>query len=306
MQIETVCFIVDESGAKGYSDKREKEAGEFGVMAGFFVLKSDLPTVSSELAAIQRPYQMIGKSHITDLPSDEQESLRRSTFEYFIKRKIPWSYEAIYVEGLHNHRRSISALVGAAKAQRRSNVRFSNHEDHDSLHSKLFQGIFGKGIAFCVENVGEKCILEIITDRVDAPILKDFKQSAFEFMDIGNPQKEIVNGFDLGTRKPVQGSIVNTSAAEIGSISELIGDFSGISYSINCQDSPLTFAADVLAQSVYRWLRKAQTLSLGVSLNTDSVIADHPIAELVYGTWADPDWEDISGSIYRHPNKNDK
>ena len=48
----SVTFVIDESGAKGYSDNREKFKGEIGVVAGVLVPTERLPLVSSEIKQI--------------------------------------------------------------------------------------------------------------------------------------------------------------------------------------------------------------------------------------------------------------
>jgi hypothetical protein len=90
----SATFVIDESGAKGYSGNREKDIGELGVIAGFIVPNAQFEKVESEITAITKNYLINGKLHITDLKPSEQESLRDSIFAYFISVK----------EGLHNSR----------------------------------------------------------------------------------------------------------------------------------------------------------------------------------------------------------
>lgn len=298
--MKTVFFVVDESGAKGYSDKTETTPGELGVMAGYFVPKEYLPLVQSELDAIRSNHFSAGKIHITDLDSEAQKALREAIFSYFIQRKIIWTYEATYVEGFHQQAQFLSDLIDEVKALRRSSIRLSNNKNLESLHTELFRGAFGKGIAFCMDNVGQECRVEVITDRVDDALIARFDASAKELLSVGEKKEQIVKGFDLETQKIVEGSISSEVTAGLCAL----GDFSGISYSINCQDSSLTLAADVLANSVHYHLKKLQKNSVGVSLNTTAAISGHPLAQLVYGAWPDSETNYFSDAIYMHPNLN--
>lgn len=97
--MNTVFLVIDESGAKGYSDKKESYPGEVGVMAGFLIPEKYILMVRNELEEIKANYFSDSKIHITDLESEDQESLRSEIYDYFIKRNIICVFEAIYSEG---------------------------------------------------------------------------------------------------------------------------------------------------------------------------------------------------------------
>ena len=90
-----VVFVLDESGAKGYSDNTESELGELGVMAGYLIPSDCLDSVRNDLEAIRSNFFTEGKVHITDLIPHQQEELRNRIFTYFIQRNIKWVYEAV-------------------------------------------------------------------------------------------------------------------------------------------------------------------------------------------------------------------
>jgi hypothetical protein len=56
-----------------------------------------------------------------------------------------------------------------------------NRVPPESLHVALFQGLYAQLIAFCLERQRTMLHVEVITDRVDTPIAKDFKKVATEF-----------------------------------------------------------------------------------------------------------------------------
>jgi hypothetical protein len=296
--MKTVIFVMDESGAKGYSDKAETVPGEFGLMAGYFVPQECLSLICTDLDVIRSQHFNAGKIHITDLEPEAQRALREEIFAYFRRRNIIWTYEAIYVAGFHQHAQFVSELVNEAKAKRRSRIRLSNNKKLDLLHAELFQGAFEKGVSFCLDNVGNECDVKVITDRIDSLLLSFFNEAAKRLLSAGQKKEQRIKGFDLEERKVVEGFITS----EVISGLDAIGDFSDISYSIACEDSSLTLAADVLANSAHYHLKRLQENSPGASLNTSKAISGHPLAQLVYGTWQDSETNYIADALYMHPN----
>lgn len=295
--MKTVIFVVDESGAKGYSDNTEMAPGEFGLVAGYFIPLEYLSIVQTELNAIRTKYFSMGKIHITDLNPEAQQALREEIFTYFRKRNIFWAYEAIYVEGFHQHEKHVSELTNQARSTNRSNIRMSNNTRLELLHVELFQGAFGKGMAFCIDKVGFNCEIRVITDRVDGKLLSLFSKAADELLNVGEKREHTVKGYDLEAKVIVEGAI----KSEVISGHDALGDFSGISYSIICEDSSLTLAADVLANSVHYHLKQLQKSSLGTHLNTLTAITNHPLEQLVYGAWQNPEANYIIDTVYMHP-----
>ena len=52
--MRNVTFVIDESGAKGYADKRENVVGELGVVAGYFIPNMCLPKAQSDLSDLAK------------------------------------------------------------------------------------------------------------------------------------------------------------------------------------------------------------------------------------------------------------
>ena len=117
-----IIFILDESGAKGYSSNIERIPGELGLIAGYLIPSNCLDFVRNELNTIQSNFFSDGKIHITDLPPQQQEELRDSIFDYFIQRNIYWVYEAIYVQGYFENNDFLNKSTKKAHKSRRSNI----------------------------------------------------------------------------------------------------------------------------------------------------------------------------------------
>ena len=180
-----VIFVVDESGAKGYSTNTENEPGDLGVMAGYLIPKNCLSLVKSELDIIRSNFTEEGKIHITDLSPRQQGELRNIIFNYF----------------------------------------------------------------------------------------------------------------NIETKEFVKGNIAINISSDIDSFE----DFAEISYSIACEDSSLTLAADVLVNSVHHHLKSLQSKIAGAALNTAYSITNHQLSSLVYGVLENSEGNDFSDAMFTHP-----
>jgi len=181
-----LLLTIDESGAKGYSDQTERQPGEVGVMVGFVIPVEETPRVKSELKLVQEGFFASGKLHITDLNKEEQEQLRAGIFDYFQQTKIPWLFEAVYVQGFFENAESIKKRSETIRKERRSHIKVAHHPYKESLHSELFLGVFGKAVAFGTEVLKEnKFQLQVLTDPVDKKILKMFEEEARKLLNVG-------------------------------------------------------------------------------------------------------------------------
>ena len=294
----SVTFALDESGAKGYSDNREKVKGELGVVAGVLVPTEHVSRVVSDIGEITERFRTNGKLHITDLQPSDQEFLRNQIFSYLALVNARWVYEAMYVEGLYSSAQLVSSLRENAKKNIRSGVKVPSNEKKYLLHSQLLLGAFGKAVAFCLDNVGNTVHLNVITDQLDNSIVKKFKIDANRILNIGKKSERKVTGFDTATQKVVTGSITT----EITEGVDALGDFSGVTYEVAVSDSPLTLVADIIANSVHHHLSSLQDKEPGCRLNTLESIRGHQLDEFVYGvTGLESDTPQVADTIFRHP-----
>jgi hypothetical protein len=297
--MKTIYFICDESGAKGYSDKQEQYLGETGVMAGFIIPLENIDEVRTDLDAISQKFTSTGKLHITDIPPDDQEKLRNEIFNYLIIRKIPCLYEAIYSQGFYEHSESIKEIKRNIKKQRKSNIKLSGNPTKELLHEQLFQATFGKAIAFCLDYVGKTIKINVITDRIEESILKQFNKAVDTLLNFSAPTKIKKTGFDPQKGKVVKGEIC--SSMEVPD--KFIDEYSGISFSIECEDTSLTLAADIIANSLHYHFKEKSNSSVGDSLNTCSAITGHPLEKIMYGVWDDTKQNYYADALFEHPGK---
>ena len=291
-----VFFITDESGAKGYSSTQESKPGELGVMAGYLIPESCLGSLKQDFEGIRSKFFSTGKVHITDLSSSQQHEMRQEFFEYFLSRKVYWVYEATYVQGYADNARHLNELTKGAHQARRSDVAMSWRPTYEMLHGALFQGAFGKAVAFAIDMVSVPVQVDVITDRTDGAILNIFNEKASELLSMGADSTREATGFDRVAKQVVRGEV----SMKVLDPENILGDFSQVGFSIVCEDSALTLAADVLANSVYYYLSRHQKEIPGGSLNRKSSISKHPLKDFLYGGSED-DGFDISDVLYRHP-----
>lgn len=293
-------FVCDESGAKGYSDKREKHFAELGVLAGFIVPEENLEKLRLALDPIKEKFLKTGKLHITDLEPADQEKLRTEIFEEFKKSHIICVYEAIHAEGFYDNYKRINKQKEKNKEQLRSKIKTSNNAIKESLHEKLFQGTFGKAVAVCIDHLhsGAEFHLEVITDRIDENIREQFESVAKELLSYGKerePQK--ITGYDPEKKEIRTG----TFQFQIENPNDVLGDFSGIQFVIKVEISSLTLAADVLVNSLYYFFENRAQKDKGSSLNTIESIKGHPLEALFLKLWNDESINWFSDAIFMHP-----
>lgn len=299
--MEKIILVIDESGAKGYSDKQESYLGEVGVMAGFLIPDKYIKEVANNLEIIRQRYSTDGKLHITDLDSTQQENLRCNIFEYILKNQIPCIYEAIHVEGFFQQFQFTASLIKKAKDQHRSKIKISRNERKELLHEQLFQGAFGKAIAFCMDFIGNRFLVSVITDQIDEGVKKKFNAAASELINFGEGSIHEVTGYDPDKKKVVRGNI----ESKIDNAKKVIGDFSGVEFSINVEDSALTLASDVIANSInYHFKQRIKNgTEIGAHLNTKMAISGHPLEALFYGLWDSSEINYFSDAIFMHPQQ---
>jgi hypothetical protein len=108
--MQSVTLVVDESGAKGFSDNREAVIGELGVIAGLLIPSKCVSRVETDISSIVSGLSSTGKLHITDLDLSAQQKLREELFSYLLGVSACCVYEAIYVEGLYSHQQLVSDI----------------------------------------------------------------------------------------------------------------------------------------------------------------------------------------------------
>lgn len=294
-------LICDESGAKGFSDNDEKFEGEFGIFAGYLVTEENFEKMKSEFQCIYEKYETdTGKLHITDLEKTNQENLRNEVFAILISNDIPIVYEAISVRGYKINSDMLSKLKNDNIEKLKDDFSFSKNIDLTRLHSDLFEGIFGKFIAHSIDTFGEneEIQLEVITDNIDKQLKKEFEGKAKELI-APFPSSSKVKAFDKNNKKPISKKIKFSSQ-------QLDNDsISKIKFEIKVQDDALTLIADILANSLYYFIKQELNINVNINLNSNVAIAKYPLLKQIYGLSTKTNVNIVSDIIYRRESSND-
>lgn len=288
-----IYLICDESGSKGFSDNTETFEGEFGLFAGYFLDSENFQSLKSALDAIYDKYcPPVGKLHITDLDSSAQESLRSDVFKIIKDNKIYCSYDAISVKGFNTAYVETNDIAENQKAQVKENFSFSNKSTLERLHSELFQALFAKSIAFFIDKYGEENInIKVITDNIDRKLKVEFEQRAIELIS-PFPSTDQLKAFDKKKGKPVVKNITFTSK-------ELQDDkISNTKFELSVQDDSYTLIADILANSLYYYIKQEVIKNPNICLNSYDAVKEHPVADMLYGLSSVTNINSVSDAIF--------
>lgn len=274
-----IVLVVDESGEKGFSKKPEAYPGAIGVMSGYLILEKGIEEIRRIFDHLVKDFKVNGKLHLTDLPADRQEQVRKIIFSFFQNGNIGWINQAIYSQGLYQ-----SVFEPARKGDGKP----------EKLHVKLFYGLFIKALARARLCGDDAIHIRIITDLIDEKTLREFKDEADHFINVlqGNKITRYYPSYDHENKKPIK-TYVDTQV-----VTENPSRFKSIDYSIESEDSSLTFVADVLANSAHYYLKKKQDANTGIDLNSRVAIEPHPLSDLLFIPYEEGQ-RDFFDALYR-------
>lgn len=274
--MKTHFLVIDESGAKGYSKSPEKYEGEFGVMAGFLMPEEYYEIYKEHFETSLENIEFFEKRHITEAFSKEEA--RNAVFDIFHKGKIPWIYEAIFTQGLYE--------------SEFSDKRGGNKSNKELLHSKLFKGIIIKAFESLHKSHDEGVKLTVTTDNIDTGVQKKLEKEIENFVTLLRGQ--------TATRISSFQKQKYITKAKISPESKFSA-FSNIELGIVCDDSAMTIAADILANSANHYLKRKFEQNKNIKLNSKQAIADHPLSYLLLHVYdeSDQDALDFSDLVYR-------
>lgn len=302
-----IIFACDESGAKGYANRDEAFDGEVGVFAGVMVPESHLAAVEADLQDVVQKYQTgAHKLHIADLPPERQGALRDDIYAVIRKHHLPCFWYAIHVAGFHawhlsqiEARKRAKAPAAAASSHPPRYKGGSSRETPESLHVAIFDGLYAHLVAFLEERGCKDVEIEVRTDRVDNPIVKDFIAVAGRLLgDMTFTRTS--RRFDTVTKTLVDGQIRISTALP----PELQIELQVRSLQINAVDDDsdgLVLAADVLANSLVYHFKQRSGTEKYTRLNWPDAVTNHPLEEnlLSFNNWGDGDL--VGDALYRHP-----
>jgi len=306
MTATNVVFACDESGAKGYADQVESYPGEVGVFAGILVPQEIEATAQPEFQAIYDLYKpATGKLHIAELPPEKQEALRQDVYAAIRKLKLPCFWYAIHVDGLNdwhltqkNLREDAKQATAAARQQPPRVKRNSPRDNPASMHEELFAGLYAHLIAFLEERNRKEVAIEVRTDQIDSPVVKNFEALAKRLLS-DDPLLTTVKGWDTVTKQIVEGAIeIRVTLPPSMQIEAVVRELT-----INTvgDGDGYVLAADVLANSLNYLFKHRDQSDLYKPLNRPAAIIKHPIAHhlATFYDWGNGDL--VGDRLYSHP-----
>lgn len=297
-------LVLDESLAKGTASREENFDGELGVIAGYFVRGKNIQQTRQALEAIRSsfPISENKKHHVTDATTSEQQRARQAIFDYLDDRELPLIYEALYVQGLHNDNKRTNELMQQARENRRSNVSIPWRPENERLLSVAFDNVFGKSVAYALDHFDSNINISVITDTLDETILDEFRQRATDFLAMGEPKETQIRAYDREKSEP---RMLTGRSSMTGDLDSFTRRLRNVTYSIVQEDSGLTFATDVLANSIGYQLTQNAKAKGKIDLNSRAAIAGHRLEHYFYGVTEGTIMRNPSDTIYWPPGQTD-
>ncbi|NOG73937.1 hypothetical protein [Roseicella sp. DB1501] len=296
-----VIFACDESGAKGYANQDEQYTGEVGVFAGILIPEDCVPEKLPPFQKLITKYTpSSGKLHIADLPDAQKDALRRDTYAAIQDSGLPCFWYAIHVAGFRRQYKEEQQLLDEArKATASSTVkRGSSRSNPASMHQALFTGLYSHLVAFLEERGKADVCIEIRSDQVDAPILKEFENAAIRLLST-KPLVSRSTGFDTVTRSIVRGQVsIQVNYSPELAIKSVVREL--VFNPVSAGDG-LVLAADVLANSLNHLFKHRPPSELYGDLNRPEAVLRHPLAKNLdaFYNWGSGDL--VGDRLYRHP-----
>jgi hypothetical protein len=240
------------------------------------------------------------------LPPHRQGGLRDDIFAVIRKHQLPCFWYAIHVAGFHawhlsqiEARKQAKALATAASGHPSRYKGGSPREIPESLHVAIFEGLYAHLVAFLEERGRKDVEIEVRTDRVDNPIVKDFKAVAERLLGDMTFTKTS-RRFDTVSKTLVDGQIRISTVLP----PELQIELEVKSLQINAVDNDsdgLVLAADVLANSLVYLFKQRRGTEKYARLNRPDAVTDHPLVAnlLTFDNWGGGDL--VGDVLYRHP-----
>lgn len=259
-------LVIDESGAKGFSKKGESYKGEVGLMAGYLFPEEFLSYMREFTSKLFKSINSDGKLHLTDLSAEQQEQVRSIVYDLFLSNSTCWFFEAISVEGFYQ---SVHDKDRAGSGE------------NELLHAKLFAGIFSKAVDRLKVNNPSSIHISVITDTISETTQKQFKSEVASYISFstGNNVQGVFTSYDRDT--DVVSKYKTESSVDFGDINVL----KNLELEIKCEDTPLTFVADILANSAYYYVKNNLSKEPMLKPNSSTAIKGHPLSNLAHGAY---------------------
>jgi len=247
IMMEKVHYFFDESGEKGFL-KADFLKTDIGLIAGIALPSRCIAQFDAEIGMILSKLDLSSadKVHATELFNvGGNIAIRDEVFGY-LSTKTEWLlvYEAIYPYGLFKKHSKIKDIIDSNKPIN-PRVKVSKDQSKMRIYNILLQSVIIQLDQICrIENSTE---LIMLSDMIDTGIYKEALKT-LAYLKERIHTKQII-GFDTIDKKKVSRKIVS----EVKNFDATVRHIKTII--VENEPSNMTFAADIIANTLYRHLK---------------------------------------------------
>lgn len=256
-------FIFDETGAKTINDKENK----IGLVVGFFLTDRETEKyLIQEIELIIQEYSLksLPKLHVSAISDHSiKEKIEEKVFMLLNKLNIVWTYGSTHIKKYkekNSYRLEENVTEKIKKDRKRSDANWPIPSFYEECLLKAFINVidFQK---YYYKNEKE---IEIISDPIDNSLIKSFNYLIEKTI---NPKKEFIGyGYDKEKKeKTIDFIIKGTLNVPLPKVP---------TYEFKCENSNLTFIADVLAYRTFKILK--ENIISENKLNNFEIMNGHP------------------------------
>jgi len=265
-------FIFDESGDRGFLTA-EPAPDSFGLIAGFIFParnKSGFETRLKEIYAKLDTANMAKVRSSFAFVENRNAEVKEEYLRFFLESELLIVYEAMFLRGAYIMERLAEEMKERAKQGRRNtHIKVLTKEQKQDVYFEVLRGLMIKLDEIC--RTEENSSLAMLTDTVDKSILREARRS----LNCLKRDEHIsrVKAVDTEKGQRLEGSVVSTVDYPVA--------IKNIEM-IDIADEPeLTFAADFLANSIYRHLKGKIDKGCKLGLNSQKIMQDFTLVSKI-------------------------
>lgn len=246
--MDNVYYYFDESGEKGFV-KDGFSKNDFGLLAGIAMPQRCIADFESNFAKILSKLEIsdVKKVHATELFDKEVNRKVRDELLEYMAGKQEWLliYEAVYPLGLYNDEASKEEIRLKHRPES-PRVKLSNNKTKTRIYNSLLEGLIIKLDEMC--KIEGSTNLVMISDHIDSSIHKEALEVLGYLQE--DEHRRTVTGFDTEDRKVVSKDIFTKVDGADLSVQHVA------TVTVDSSESPMTIAADIVANTLYRHMRE--------------------------------------------------
>lgn len=287
--VDLLAFA-DEAGARGLlRDLTPATDHEVSVLCTLPIPAEHLDTVRREFQPLFARFAAAApagaKLHITEAfaPGNDAwrvvaEQVRDDLFALMHQMRVISIYMARRSKVARLTFERLQSVKEEAKAQKRSKIQIvgANRPSDERIEDQLMIGLALMLDTFAEQEQRKR--VDIMFDQIDAPIAARYAKALEVTRNVSRTGKT-VHGWDPDRKERVSGEIVIEAGAPFPLDSRFLGEISVVG-----KNDPIVFAADVVANSLWRHLR---ALPDKADLNGPTSVEGWPLGDLVWGKGAE-------------------